>query len=413
MRVLVVAHGHPRQYPAGGEWAAHTLFEALAATPGIEAHFAAPDLNAPPGSEDRVQPWPGKEQEWRLPLGAMDRFLLSQESPVALEAFGALLTRLAPDVVHFHHYMRSGVEAIALARRLLPRARILLTLHEFLAICHQAGQMVTADRHALCDRAGPERCHACFPERLPVDFALRRRFLLANFAKVDRFVSPSRFLRDRYIAWGLPAERFSVVENPVAPLPPVPPRPLPPGGRRAAFGYFGTIGPFKGLRVLVEAFERLVARGGWDDATLALHGLMGPVTPDFAEWFARAVKRHAPRLAWHGRYDRADLPRLMQGVDWVVVPSIWWENSPLVIQEARMAGRPLIVSDIGGMAEKVTPGEDGLVFAAGDAAALAEAMAFAVPRHDAMRGRDIAAANTARLAAILALYRGAAAEAEE
>ena len=52
----------------------------------------------------------------------------------------------------------------------------------------------------------------------------------------------------------------------------------------------------------------------------------------------------------------------MSSVDWVVVPSIWWENSPLVIQEAFMHGRPVICSDIGGMAEKVNDGVDGLHF---------------------------------------------------
>jgi len=61
-------------------------------------------------------------------------------------------------------------------------------------------------------------------------------------------------------------------------------------------------------------------------------------------------------------------------VDWVVVPSVWWENSPLVIQEAFQQGRPVICSDIGGMAEKVTDGVNGLHFTAGDAMSLAEAI---------------------------------------
>jgi glycosyltransferase involved in cell wall biosynthesis len=54
-----------------------------------------------------------------------------------------------------------------------------------------------------------------------------------------------------------------------------------------------------------------------------------------------------------------------------VVPSIWWENSPLVIQEAFMHGRPVICSDIGGMAEKVIDGVNGLHFTAGDPRSLA------------------------------------------
>ena len=50
----------------------------------------------------------------------------------------------------------------------------------------------------------------------------------------------------------------------------------------------------------------------------------------------------------------------MAEVDWVVVPSIWWENAPLVIQEAFRHRRPVICGDIGGMAEMVRDGVDGL-----------------------------------------------------
>src|SRR3712207_5830979 len=75
-----------------------------------------------------------------------------------------------------------------------------------------------------------------------------------------------------------------------------------------------------------------------------------------------------------GSYTRAEVPELMAKTDWVVVPSIWWENSPLVIQEAFQHGRPVICSDIGGMAEKGRDGVDGLHFRRGDAEHLAEVM---------------------------------------
>jgi len=69
---------------------------------------------------------------------------------------------------------------------------------------------------------------------------------------------------------------------------------------------------------------------------------------------------------------------MMAAVDWVVVPSVWWENSPLVIQEAFAAGRPVICSDVGGMAEKVHDGVDGLHFRVGDAESLAATIHRAV-----------------------------------
>ena len=90
---------------------------------------------------------------------------------------------------------------------------------------------------------------------------------------------------------------------------------------------------------------------------------------------SQARLRAAEPVAQHlGPYDRADVVGLMQAADWIVVPSIWWENAPLVIHEARAAGRPVICSGIGGMAELVEDGVTGLHVPPGDAAALAETM---------------------------------------
>ena len=77
-------------------------------------------------------------------------------------------------------------------------------------------------------------------------------------------------------------------------------------------------------------------------------------------------------MTFVGAYDSHDLDSLMSAIDWVVVPSVWWENSPLVIQEAFAHRRPVICSDIGGVAEKVRPGKDGFHFSEGNPAALVE-----------------------------------------
>jgi glycosyltransferase involved in cell wall biosynthesis len=63
----------------------------------------------------------------------------------------------------------------------------------------------------------------------------------------------------------------------------------------------------------------------------------------------------------------------MLDIDWMVIPSIWWENSPVVIQESFFHGRPVLGGDIGGMAEKIE-GRGGLTFAVRSASALASLM---------------------------------------
>ena len=72
----------------------------------------------------------------------------------------------------------------------------------------------------------------------------------------------------------------------------------------------------------------------------------------------------------------------MEQVDWLVMPSIWWENSPVVIQESFLHGRPPIVGDIGGMAEKVRNGVDGLHFRAGSREDLADRLTEALTDKD-------------------------------
>src|SRR6185436_9801746 len=121
-----------------------------------------------------------------------------------------------PHILHFHHYANFGVETFLIARRALPEAKIVLTLHEFQAICNHYGQMVTRPHRRLCYASSPRECHNCFPEFSEGDFFLRRAYIQRFFDLVDAFISPSRFLADRYIAWGVPAGKISVIENVVS-----------------------------------------------------------------------------------------------------------------------------------------------------------------------------------------------------
>ena len=119
--------------------------------------------------------------------------------------------------------------------------------------------------------------------------------------------------------------------------------------------------------------KRLQADGF--DVHLSVHGANLELQPeDFRAEFRELLEETQATVSFEGEFNHDDLPALMADADWVIVPSIWWENSPLVIQEAFQHGRPVIASDIGGMAEKVHDGVSGLHFKAGDAASLAETM---------------------------------------
>jgi glycosyltransferase involved in cell wall biosynthesis len=293
--------------------------------------------------------------------------------------FRDFLRAIKPDVVHFQHTLFLGYDLIREVHNTLPDAPIVYTLHEYLPICARDGQMVRAGGNQLCEEASPRNCHGCFPSVSPQAFFLRKRFIQSHFELVDAFLAPSHFLMQRYIEWGISPTKISFEEYGRSAVTTVKEEPR---AQRNRLGFFGQFSPYKGVDVLLQAMQLLAiqeheskfkSNGG--RASLGLHGANLDVQQgEFQTRFARMLEETKGNVSLAGRYNRGQLPSLMSNVDWVVVPSIWWENSPLVIQEAFINHRPVICSDIGGMAEKVTDGVNGLHFKAGDPVDLARVL---------------------------------------
>jgi glycosyltransferase involved in cell wall biosynthesis len=375
MRVLFLLHAHPDLQAGGTEIFARDLFRTLRASGAIEGLFLAGTAQhqRPQSPGTPFQTVGGADDELLMWTAGFDPFFMSQiDLHGVSQPLAGLLAQVQPDLVHVHHLMTLGVEMLGLVRRILPRARIVMTLHDYYAICANDGQMVTT-AGALCHAATPDACHRCFPDRGLTDFRLRRLHIGAALAHVDQFIAPSRFLRDRYIAWGLPPDRITLLPNGLPAHEPAPPRPT--AGRRDRFAFFGHINRFKGAAIALGASARL-SRDGVAHA-LALHGGTDHQAPETLARFEHA-RAEAPDSRYCGAYTRRDLPRLIADADWVVFPSEWWENAPLVINEAFQHRRPVICSAIGGAAERVRDHVDGLHFPVGDAAQLAQAMRRAI-----------------------------------
>ena len=196
------------------------------------------------------------------------------------------------------------------------------------------------------------------------DVQQKRAFYLAHTRRilrdVDLFLAPSEFLRQRYLSCGLPQHkieflRYGMRHFPVA---------RRPEGRGVRFGYIGALHPHKGIELLLEAFTDLE-----DGASLHVFGSVfgSPISDSF--W--RRINDQARRnVVFHGAYDNRRVGEILAGLDVVVVPSVWYENSPLTIQEAFIAQVPVITAAAGGMAELVRNGIDGVHFRLGDVADL-------------------------------------------
>ncbi len=367
LRVLVIAHAHPRISNGGAEIAAYQLYRQLAARPDVTAWFLGCST-APGGGRDGVaitQPFTADEYLYDA-SGRFDWFRFANRDPRLPGELAGLLRELQPDIVHLHHYANIGVEAFLIIRRTLPEARIVVTLHEFQAICNHFGQMVKRGDFALCDRADLDSCHKCFPQIDRADFFMRREYVRVFFDLVDHFVCPSAFLAERYELWGIDRSRLSVIENIIAPAAALSSASLPSAGedgpaRALRMGFFGQISNLKGVGVLLECAALLAEKPDLQ-IVFHIHGDYRNQPAEFQETFLAQLARVTHNVKYHGAYRQDQVDRLMRGVDAVIVPSIWWENSPVVIQEALRNGRPVICSDIGGMAEKVREGLDGYHF---------------------------------------------------
>lgn len=418
MRVLVVSHAHPSLSLGGAEIASYNLHKGLQASEGVDAHYLA-RIGAPTPRHAGTALMSLRQRGGELLYYAedYDHFLLSNRATDEIERdFARVLRDLKPDVVHFHHVIGLGLECLFAVRDTLPDATIVVTFHEYLSICHHHGQMVKTGAFKLCYRASPTDCNACFPEISPARFLARETFVKAMLGLADHFISPSRFLAERYQAWGLDAERFSVIENGLDVGEPAPPRALPdPGARRSRFAYFGQLTPYKGADVLIDAVTRIPDSVWGEDAILLVYGGNLERQPQaYQDKFAELVAAAGRRVRFCGAFQNHELPTLMRSVDWVVMPSIWWENSPIVIQECFHHGRPILSSNIGGMAEKIADEVNGLHFRSGSPEDLVDCMTRALSEPDLwarLRGGIAKPLNHIDCAdAHLALYRRLSAE---
>ncbi len=370
LRVLIAAHGHPEMSKGGAEIAAFQLFKHLRSRSDCETWFVGCDRSMEADRAGAVIMQPFSDREYIYAPGEFDWFKFANRDYKFPGDFTDLLRELRPDIINFHHYMNYGVEVFHHVKRALPNCRIVLTLHEFLAICNHYGQMITTGHRNLCYESSPIRCQRCFPEFSRSDFFLRKRYIQRFFDLVDEFIAPSHFLAERHIAWGLPEEKLHVVENVIPVVERTQPASAGLRGGPLRVGFFGQISQLKGINVLFDTAESLVD-DEVTDVVLEIFGDYRNQPAEFQKDFLERLPKAGRNVRFHGPYDSSRVDELMQSVDAVLMTSIWWENSPVVIQEAFRNRRPVICPNIGGMAEKVRNGIDGLHFPVGSSVALA------------------------------------------
>lgn len=386
MKVLKVIHGYPMRYNAGSEVYSQTLCRALAERHEVHVFTREEDAFAP---DFRLRTERDADDP-RIAVHVVNnpRFKDRYRAAGIDQRFAELLELVDPDVVHVGHM--NHLSTSLLREAALREVPIVFTLHDYWLMCPrgQFMQMFPEDPNdlwAACDgqedRKCAERCYARYfsgaPDELEADVdywagwvGRRMRHVREMAELVDLFIAPARYLHDRF------RDEFELPERKLVYLDYGFSRERMTGRRRVAgepftFGYIGTHIPAKGIHDLIQAFGAL--RG---DARLRIWGRPRGQETEALERLAQSLPSTvASRVEWLPEYENQNIVRdVFDRCDAIVVPSVWVENSPLVIHEAQQARLPVVTADAGGMAEYVHHEVNGLLFEHRSVVALAEQM---------------------------------------
>jgi glycosyltransferase involved in cell wall biosynthesis len=266
-----------------------------------------------------------------------------------------------PDLVHVAHPMRMGEFIKTAIKQNIP---YMVTLTDFWLMCPKAILLTT--KGMLC--AGPAKGTACQSDcpEYQYDSIVQRLGMSENvFKNARKIVAPSRFLgslfkkefpylEPRFISYGIDYSRIRMNKLKYD------------NGHTLTFCYAGQLNYHKGTHTLIEAFTK--TKG--EHIKLKLYG-SGP--DDVVQKF-KEMAGNDERIEFCGVFSEHQVGEVFGNVDCVIVPSNWHENNTIVMNEALACHVPVIVSDAGGMIEKVKDGLNGYIFRMGDAGHLQQSL---------------------------------------
>ena len=386
MKILQVIHGYPLRYNAGSEVYTQGLCQALAERHEVHVFTRQENAFLPEYAVQReTDP---ADSRVNLHVINMARGRDGYSHQAVDDAFAGLLDELRPAVVHVGHLNHLSTSLVFPARaRGIP---VVFTLHDYWLMCPR-GQFIQmygdadAEPWPVCDGQDDRKCAVrCYRRYFGNDGDqfeqdagywtgwVGRRMAHARQVcdAVDLFIAPARYLLARFRDdFGLPEDKLAYLDYGFH-------RERLAGRERHrneafTFGYIGTHIPAKGVNHLIQAFGELSGR-----PRLRVWGRdRGVETAGLKRLAAELPGNAGAQVEWMGEYRNQDIvPEVFDRCDAIVVPSIWAENSPLVIHEAQQAGVPVITADYGGMAEYVKHEENGLLFKHRDTASLARQM---------------------------------------
>lgn len=366
MRVLHIVHQYPPDFIGGTELYTQALANEQVARGQTVAVFT-PSISTATATENSAS-------IQRVPLGARTPqaiFFSTFKQATVSQAWRATLDQFKPDLVHVQHLR--GLRVSMLDDLHLRKIPYVITLHDYYYACANAMLLTNYD-HTICNgprgwincghcalaRAGHDRLAVLSPGLAPL-LAYRQARLRRVLVQAQALIAPTEFVRDQYQRQlKLSADHVRVIRHGIEV-----PTDLTATQRSdhlpLRLAYIGGLAPHKGLQVLIDAMNQLP-----ETARLVIYGDV-TAQPDYVAQLKQRA-RH-PHIEFLGALPHSELYSALKQIDLVVVPSIWYETSALIVQEAQAARVPVLASDIGALRETTLNG-GGQVFPFGDAAVL-------------------------------------------
>jgi len=200
-----------------------------------------------------------------------------------------------------------------------------------------------------------------------------KKCLEDSSSKIDLFIAPFKFVKNKFITHGFLESKILYSPNGIDYKDSVY---LTKNKSEALrFGYIGILLPMKGLNVLISAFKGVK----YKNIVLSIYGKLLSYAgfESYPSLFKKMISSDS-RIKYKGGYDNKDIGKILANIDMLIVPSVWPENAPLVIQEAFLFKTPVIASRIGGIPELATDTVNGLLFNPGDVNGLKERIQYVI-----------------------------------
>ena len=286
-------------------------------------------------------------------------------SNAARSGLKAVIERFVPDIAHAHNiYGRLSLSVLdELKSAGVP---VVMTLHDLKLVCPSYLMLNDGKVCELCRgkkfyHAALTRCHkGSFPASFVYALESWINHALGKYNAVSRFITPSRFLRDKCVEYGLNTGQITLIPNFIEA------QSIPCSNTMGDYFLFlGRLSKEKGVKTLLNAYKGLSAK-----IALTIVG-DGPERP----MLEKMAADQALNVRFTGYLSGMALQEALSNARAVIMPSECYENAPLSLLEAFAYAKPVIGARIGGIPEMVDEGVNGYLFEAGNVAALAETLA--------------------------------------